>query len=82
MMGVEMSYVPLNYSAMFERLGPKFVQDALINGEFFGETKDRAQLWLQQHKDERKIRWLLWTIAATLFAGSFGGIATLIVRFL
>ncbi len=81
-MGAGMSYVPLNYNAFFERLGPKFVQNALINGEFFGETKERAQFWLKEHKDARKIKLILWTMIVTLFAGAFGGVATLLARFL
>ena len=75
-----MSYQPLNHNALFDRLGSRFVKTALVNGEFFGETKDRAQLWLQQHKDERKIKILLWTLIVTLFGGVFAGIVALVIN--
>lgn len=76
-----MSYVPLNHSALFDRLGPKFVQAALVNGEFFGETKDRAQIWLKEHKDAKKIKLLLWTIIATLFGSSIAAVGALAIDF-
>lgn len=73
-----MSYVPLNHSVFFDRLGAKFVQAALINGEFFGETKDRAQIWLQHHKDSQHRKWVVWTIIGTVAVGLIGAAATLL----
>jgi len=78
-----MTYVPTNQFEFFEKVGPDFVEKAVVNGELKGKTLAGAKTWLERQTkkaetaDRRRGLWL--TLIGVLVAFSIG-LATLVWR--